>query len=150
LTFRVFIDLNNDNDFNDSGELVGIASPTAQDIDIPINIPQTLLVRGKDLRMRVVGSESNPSLPCEIAIGNIKDFTAHIDRCTPIKILNESNMPFIDGAYYHASQGIQLQQNLQIPEGVTITLDAPSVTAMGDVMLAKGAKVIVAKDGCEE
>lgn len=150
LTFRIFIDLNNDNDFDDLGELVGIASPTAQDIDVPINIPSTLLVRGKDLRMRVVGSESSPSLPCEIAIGNIKDFTAHIDRCTPIKVLNESNMPFVDGAYYHASQEIQLQQNLVIPTGITITLDAPTVRASGEVTQKNGGKIIVKEEGCEE
>ncbi len=90
LTYNVYIDLNNDNDFNDDHELVGSSDPIASHITpISLMIPSTRIVTGRNLKMRVVGIENGQVDPCATPIhsGNIKDFTAYIKpTSTPIKI----------------------------------------------------------------
>lgn len=83
LTFRIYIDLNADGDFTDYNEMVGMASPAGQMTPVTITIPTEDIRTGQDLRMRILGHETNDYSPCHSHIGNYKDFTVNIKSNTP-------------------------------------------------------------------
>jgi len=78
LTYFIYVDLNNDLDFNDYNELIGTASPNGQSTDVTINIPTEDVLVNRDLRMRILGNEGGNYNTCYSAIGNFKDFTIRV------------------------------------------------------------------------
>lgn len=115
LTYKVYIDLNNDNDFDDNQELVGTQAPINSYITpITLTIPSKYLVTGTNLRMRVIGYEGT-STYCNASVGNIKDFTAYIKpTILPIKA-------FLQGPY----AGTQMSDNLRAAVPVLIPTTEP-------------------------
>lgn len=111
LTYNVYIDLNNDNDFNDDHELVGSADPVSTHITpISLVIPKTKIVTGKNLRMRVVGIEDGHNNPCSTptSSGNVKDFTAYIKpTSTPVKA-------YLQGPYSGTMMNDQLRSAVPV------------------------------------
>lgn len=103
LTYKVYIDLNNDNDFDDNQELVGFQAPIASHITpITLTIPSNYIVIGTNLRMRVIGFEGTSNY-CNAEVGNIKDFTVYI-KPTVVSI-----KAFMQGPY----SGTQMSDNLR-------------------------------------
>lgn len=128
LTFLIYIDLNNDGDFNDYHELVGSQSPINSHITpITINIPNKDVVAGQNLRMRVVGYESTPSNVCNIGTGNIKDFRVYIK---PISVALKA---FLQGPY----NGGLMNDNLRSASPVLIPQTEP-YTNLGFTHLKEG------------
>lgn len=84
LSYIVYIDLNNDKDFDDYNEVVGSASPNGQFTDVNITIPSQDVIIGKDLLLRIVGHEGGTVNGCLSSIGNFKDFVLSIkgEGCT--------------------------------------------------------------------
>lgn len=84
LTFRVYIDLNADGDFTDYNEMVGMAPPSGQMTPVTITIPSEDIRTGQDLRMRILGHETNDYSPCYSRVGNYKDFTVSVKSNAPV------------------------------------------------------------------
>lgn len=79
LSYIAFIDLNNDQDFDDYNEVVGSVSANGNQFnDLRITIPTQDVITQKDLRMRIVGHEGGTVTGCTSTIGNYKDFTISI------------------------------------------------------------------------
>ncbi|GEM_PF-2545360 len=78
LTYLVYVDLNNDNDFDDYNELIGTGLPTSDPTDVIITIPTEDVVINRNLRMRILGHEGGAPTTCYSPIGNFKDFTIRI------------------------------------------------------------------------
>jgi len=75
LTFIVYVDLNNDNDFDDYNEQIGFSTPNGQTTEVELNFPKENVVINQDLRIRILGNESGGYNSCFTPIGNFKDFS---------------------------------------------------------------------------
>lgn len=91
LTYYVYIDLNNDQDFNDYHELVANTSPVNSHITpVEITIPTEHIITEQNLRMRIVGWESSNPGSCHATIGNVKDFSVNLNAPLPLQLLDFS------------------------------------------------------------
>ena len=80
LSYIVYVDYNNDGDFNDYHEVAAQGTPNDETFTSSISIPTEDVVYNTNLRMRVIGY--NGSLDsCGISTGQIEDYTLKI---TPI------------------------------------------------------------------
>lgn len=75
LSYKIYIDLNDDKLFSGYNELVGKANPAGQWTTVTFRIPDTDLKTGIPLRMRLQGYESTKSTSCYGAVGNFADYT---------------------------------------------------------------------------
>ena len=75
--FKVYIDYNNDKDFDDSGELVYTSAGTTSTVSASITIPTTA-VKAKT-RMRVIMKDGSISGPCEqFTYGEVEDYSVNL------------------------------------------------------------------------
>lgn len=89
LTYSIYIDFNNDQDFEDYHELVGVTTPVNSHITpVEFTIPTENVLAGQDLRMRIVGWESSTLGSCQATIGNVKDFSVNVDAPLPLAYMN--------------------------------------------------------------
>jgi hypothetical protein len=80
--FRVYIDFNNDKDFDDAGELVYTSAGTTTTVTGSFTIP-TGATTGAT-RMRVMMKDGAISGPCEtFTYGEVEDYTVNIANATP-------------------------------------------------------------------
>ncbi|MEM6320199.1 MAG: GEVED domain-containing protein [Bacteroidota bacterium] len=85
LSYIAYIDLNNDQDFEDYNEIVGsVGANDLQLSDLVITIPTEDVITDQDLRMRIVGHEGGNVTSCNSPVGNYKDFKVSIKagNCT--------------------------------------------------------------------
>jgi hypothetical protein len=84
LSYKIYIDLNDDKLFTGYNELVGSASPAGQWTTVSFKIPNSDLRTGVPLRMRLQGYESVGSTSCYSLVGNFADYTVVVKNgpCT--------------------------------------------------------------------
>lgn len=91
LAYYVYIDVNNDQDFNDYHELVANTSPVNSHITpVEMTIPTEHIVTEQNLRMRIVSWESSNPGSCHATIGNVKDFSVNLNAPLPLQLLDFS------------------------------------------------------------
>ncbi|MEM1120890.1 MAG: GEVED domain-containing protein [Bacteroidota bacterium] len=79
LSYIAYIDLNNDQDFEDYNEIVGSVGANGQQFsELTITIPTEDVITERNLRMRIVGHEGGNVTSCNTPVGNFKDFTISI------------------------------------------------------------------------
>jgi hypothetical protein len=148
MDFYVLIDFNDDRDFDDAGEVVGSGTEVAQNTKITIKIPTRYNLRGKKLRMRVIGNYDNTMNACSLQKGSVKDFTVHLDRCKPVRIVDVGDTPFADGKEFWAQDSVIVQGNLVLPNNWQILMDAPEVRVKGKLETSALSRLEVDKNGC--
>ncbi len=74
LSYRIYIDLNNDKKFDGYNELVGTANPAGQLTTVSFRIPDADMRVGEPLRMRIQGYEFSNPTSCSAEKGNFVDF----------------------------------------------------------------------------
>ncbi|QOD60892.1 T9SS type A sorting domain-containing protein [Polaribacter haliotis] len=79
MSYIVYIDYNNDGDFNGINETVAFGTPNASIFEADITIPTENVLVNKNLKMRVV-AYGNSASPCNINTGQFEDYTIKIDR----------------------------------------------------------------------
>ncbi|MFL0101877.1 GEVED domain-containing protein [Tenacibaculum maritimum] len=77
LSYLVYIDYNNDGDFNDYHEVAAQGTPNAETFTTTITIPSEDVVYNTNLRMRVMGYNGSAN-QCSIGTGQIEDYTINI------------------------------------------------------------------------
>jgi hypothetical protein len=79
--FKVYIDFNNDNDFDDAGELVYSSSGTTTTVSGTFTVPSN--ATGGKTRMRVVMKDGTISGPCtNFTYGEVEDYSINIESGT--------------------------------------------------------------------
>ncbi len=72
----VYIDLNQDGDFDDAGERVYISPQSVENFNFSINIPVTILGGPTRMRVRLANAMSGVNTPCGTsAFGQVQDYT---------------------------------------------------------------------------
>ena len=79
--FRVYIDYNNDKDFNDAGELVYSSAGTTTTVSGSFTVPST--ATAGTTRMRVIMKDGSISGPCEaFTYGEVEDYSINIQAAS--------------------------------------------------------------------
>jgi hypothetical protein len=79
--FRVYIDYNNDKDFNDAGELVYSSAGTTTTVSGSFTVPST--ATAGTTRMRVIMKDGSISGPCEaFTYGEVEDYSISIQTAS--------------------------------------------------------------------
>lgn len=79
LIYMVYVDYNNDGDFNDYHEIVAQGTPNADTFNTTITIPNSDIIYETDLRMRVIAYSGNID-ECQISTGEMEDYTINITK----------------------------------------------------------------------
>ena len=152
LTYLVYIDYNNDGDFNDYHEIVGRAPVSSTIYDsLYISIPTENIIADQNLLMRVIGYHSTPIGPCHIGTGNIKDFSINISKCQSVIYVdgdangNNSGLSW-DNAYLNLEDAlnnytcISMVDTIKMAEGVYIpnTVDRHATYSWTDSIVIEG------------
>lgn len=82
MNYSVYIDFNNDGDFDDYHELVAKGTPNKDTFKTIISIPQEDIRYNKNLTMRIIASSSIINSTCLIPNGQIEDYSIFIKNTT--------------------------------------------------------------------
>ena len=123
---EIYIDLNNDSDFLDDGELIFEGSPTTNHLRRgTISLPDTF-VEG-ETRLRVftkLPNDFNMKEPCVVGLGETEDYTVRLIKLITLTSLSPSIGEVQEGDYFVFDVGLDAIAN----EDIVIKVSTESIT----------------------